>query len=256
LSETFARECKKDSIVGCNAGRFEGFVSRVKTTKAKAEVRQPLGVSPGESAARPFAEAPAWKAVGRGWRPLFGSYRDLGFSFEWHEFTAKEEFDWAQSFHPGSVEVCLNLAGTGKLSDGRQTVELLPQTFAFYFQGQPSLTATRKAGEEHRFITIEFSPDFLSQHFSNHAESVHPIIGSLVAETARESFVITPDRLAVTLHQLVESLRHCPVFTPAKEMWFRSKALEVAAHLFFRPADGELLCTRTQRLARERGEKA
>src|SRR5262249_20704768 len=41
-----------------------------------------------------------------------------------------------------------------------------------------------------------------------------------------------------------------------QEMWFRSKALEVAAHLFFRPAGGELLCTRTQRLARERIEKA
>jgi AraC-like DNA-binding protein len=58
------------------------------------------------------------------------------------------------------------------------------------------------------------------------------------------------------LHQLVESLRNCPVFNPAKEMWFRSKALEIAAHLFFRPASGELLCTRTQRLARERVEKA
>jgi AraC-like DNA-binding protein len=62
--------------------------------------------------------------------------------------------------------------------------------------------------------------------------------------------------LAITLHQVVESLRHCPVFTPAKEMWFRSKALEIAANLFFRPATGELLCTRTQRLAQERVEKA
>jgi AraC-like DNA-binding protein len=54
----------------------------------------------------------------------------------------------------------------------------------------------------------------------------------------------------------VASLKHCPVFNPAQEMWFRSKALELAAHVFFRPATGELLCTRTQRLARERIEKA
>jgi AraC-like DNA-binding protein len=55
---------------------------------------------------------------------------------------------------------------------------------------------------------------------------------------------------------LVESLRHCPVFKPAQEVWFRSKALEVAAQLFFRPPEGELFCTRAQRAARERVERA
>jgi AraC-like DNA-binding protein len=223
----------------------------------KAAATPPPSADPVALAARPaFAEAPAWKAVGPGWRPLFGSFRDLGFSFEWHEFTAREEFDWARSFHPGSIELCLNLAGRGKLSDGRQNVELLPQTFAFYFQGQPPLNATRQAGEEHRFITIEFSPAFLAEHFRGQAANIHPLVNAVVRGEAVESVVVQPERLAVTLHQLVESLRHCPVFTPAQEMWFRSKALEVAAHLFFRPADGELLCSRTQRLARERVEKA
>lgn len=203
-----------------------------------------------------FAEAPAWKAVGAGWRPLFGSFRDLGFSFEWHEFTAKTEFDWARSFHPGSIELCLNLAGRGKLSDGKQTVELNPQTFAFYYQGQPPLVATRHAGEEHRFITIEYSPAFLAEHFERHADNVHPLVRAVARGEAKASTVVLPERLAVTLHQLVDSLRNCPVFNPAREMWFRSKALEVASLLFFRPAEGELLCTRTQRLARERVEKA
>jgi len=217
----------------------------------------PASTQPATAASRsPFAEAPAWKAVGPGWRPLFGSFRDLGFSFEWHEFTAQSEFDWARSFHPGSVELCLNLAGRGKLSDGRQSVELLPQTFAFYFQGQPPLAATRQAGEEHRFITIEFSPAFLAEHFRSQSGNVHPLVNAVMRGEAVESGVVPRERLAVTLHQLVESLRHCPVFNPAQEMWFRSKALEVAAHLFFRPAEGELLCSRTQRLARERVEKA
>ncbi len=204
----------------------------------------------------PFAEAPAWKAVGPGWRPLFGSYRDLGFSFEWHEFTAKNEFDWSRSFHPGSIELCLNLDGKGMLADGRQTVEILPQTFAFYFQGTPPLIAKRNAGEEHRFITIEFSPAFLEEQFRRQADNVHPLVRAVMRGEAVESVVVPPERLMVTLRQMVEGLQHCPVFTPAREMWFRSKALEVAAHLFFSPADGELLCTRTQRLARERVEKA
>jgi AraC-like DNA-binding protein len=82
------------------------------------------------------------------------------------------------------------------------------------------------------------------------------MIRSVIRGQTIESAVVPPERLIVTLRQLVESLRHCPVFSPAQEMWFRSKALEVAAHLFFRPAAGELLCTRTERLARERVEKA
>jgi len=231
-------------------------VRQAKKTKEKPRSRRPQAEEASAPALPLFAEAPAWQAVGQGWRPLYGSYRDLGFSFEWHDFTAQGEFDWARSFHPGSVELCLNLDGTGKLTDGQQTVEILPQTFAFYFHGRPPLTATRKAGEKHRFITIEFSPPFLDEHFRRHADNVHPLVQSVMRGEAVESSVVPPERLAVTLHQLVEGLRHCPVFSPAQEMWFRSKALEVAAHLFFRPASGELLCTRTQRMARERVEKA
>lgn len=229
---------------------------RTKKTKERLPFPQPRTAQPSEHVLPLFAEAPAWQAVGPGWRPLYGSYRDLGFSFEWHDFTPPGEFNWARSFHPGSVELCLNLDGKGKLADGQQTVEILPQTFAFYFHGQPPLVATRKAGERHRFITIEFSPAFLDEHFRRHADNVHPLVQSVMRGEANESVVVPAERLVVTLHQLVEGLRHCPVFSPAQEMWFRSKALEVAAHLFFRPAGGELLCTRTQRLARERVEKA
>ena len=229
---------------------------RGKNTKARSPLRSPQTAQANRPAPPSFAEAPAWQTIGPGWRPLFGSYRDLGFSFEWHEFLAEEEFDWARSFHPGSVELCLNLEGRGKLSAGGETVELLPQSFAFYFQGRPPLTATRKAGEQHRFITIEFSPAFLGEHFLRQADNLHPLIHAVVSGKAAASVVVPPERLVVTLQQLVESLRHCPVFSPAQEMWFRSKALEVAAHLFFRPASGELLCTRTQRLAQERVAKA
>lgn len=203
-----------------------------------------------------FAEAPAWSEVGPGWRPLFGSFHDLGFGLDWHEFTTRTEFDWSRSFHPGSVEVCLNLEGQGLVADGRQTAELLPQTIGWYFQGRPPLTATRRAGEVHRFLTVEYAPAFLEEHFRDRADQVHPLVRAVARGEATESGVVIPERLGATLHQLVESLRQCPVFKPAQELWFRCKALEVAAHLFFRSAEGELFCTRTQRLARERVEKA
>jgi len=203
-----------------------------------------------------FAEAPAWSTVGAGWRPLFGNFRRLGFSFEWHDFSPAKEFDWARSFHPGGVELCLNLEGGATLKDGQQTVELAARTLAFYHQGAPPLAATCRAGERHRFLTVEFSAPFLDQHFRDQADNLHPLIRAVVKREARGSLLAPVERLATSLQPLMESLRHCPVFTPAQEMWFRCKALELAAQLFFRPAGGDLFCTRAQRAAQERVERA
>jgi hypothetical protein len=46
-------------------------------------------------------------------------------------------------FSSGSIEVCLNLSGTAKISDSQQTVELVSKAATFYYQGQPALSATR-----------------------------------------------------------------------------------------------------------------
>jgi AraC-like DNA-binding protein len=205
----------------------------------------------------PFAEAPAWLKVGDGWRPLFGNFRDLGFSFEWHEFACTEPLDWARSFHPGGVELCLNLAGRATVQDRKHSAQLQAQTFAFYRQGNPPLQATRHAGEPHKFITVEYAPAFLKQHFAAQTPSLHPIVREVVAsDTSAKSAVEIAERLATPLLAVVQSLRHPPVFAPAQAIWFQCKALELAARLFFRPVDGELFCTRAQRSARERVDRA
>lgn len=208
-----------------------------------------------ESATPSFAEAPAWKSVGPGWLPLFGNFRDLGFSFEWHDFQARETFDWAKSFHPGGVELCLNLAGKAAVSDGKQTSELNAQTLAFYHQGNPPLVATRQAKEHHQFITVEYSPEFLRKHFTDKADSLHPLLRDTVRGEASRSAVARAERMNTALLSVVESLRHPPVFAPAQAIWFQSKAAELAAQLFFCPPEGELFCTRAQRAARERVDR-
>lgn len=202
-----------------------------------------------------FAEAPAWRVIGEGWRPLFGNFRNLGFSFEWHNFKCKESLDWARSFHPGSVELCLNLAGRAIVRDGQQTSEFGTQTLAFYYQGEPSLTATRDEGELHQFITVEFAPEFLARHLSEKVDSLHPIVRSVVRREAKASAISAVQRMATSFLSVIETLRHPPVFAPAQAIWFQSKAVELAAQVFFQPPEGELFCTRAQRAARERVER-
>ncbi len=206
-------------------------------------------------AAASFSEAPAWAAVGAGWRPLFGSFVALGFSFEWHDFRTEEALDWSRSFHPGSLELCLNLEGQATVNDGRQTVELPPRTSLFYFQGAPTLAASRRAKEQHRFITVEFTPQFLDEHLKGEARHLHPCVQGVIKRSARQSVVATPEPMGLALLQLVESLQRCPVFKPAQETWFRCKALELAAQSFFCPPEGEFFCTRQQRAACERAAR-
>lgn len=203
-----------------------------------------------------FSEAGVWNVIGEGWRPLFGSFRRLGYSFEWHDFTPQKEFDWSRSFHPGGLELCLNLDGHARIVVGDQAVELPPRSYTFYFHDEPPLQATRRAGERHRFITVEYAPDFLQTQFGNLAGQMHPILRAGALNGPRVSGVAPVERLGTVQLQLMGSLRQCPVFQPAQEIWFRCKALELATHLFFQPVAGELFCTRAQRLARERVRRA
>lgn len=125
----------------------------------------------------------------------------------------------------------------------------------FYYQGDPSLRAVRHERELHQFITVEFAPDFLKQHLASQEENLHPVIRSVVRGDAASSAVTPSQRMGTPFIALIESLRHPPVFAPAQAIWFQTKAIEIAAQLFFRPSGGELFCTRAQRAARERVER-
>jgi AraC-like DNA-binding protein/catechol 2,3-dioxygenase-like lactoylglutathione lyase family enzyme len=222
---------------------------------AKNQVKCRVFAHPRVTANPAFAEAPAWRLVGEGWRPLFGNFRSLGFSFEWHSFKCREPLDWARSFHPGSVELCLNLAGRAIVRDGQHSSEFGAQTLAFYYQGEPPLIASRCAGDLHQFITVEFAPEFLMKHLFEKAEDLHPLVRAAVRKEAKGSAVSSVQRMATSFLSVVETLRHPPVFAPAQAIWFKSKAVELAAQVFFQPPDGELFCTRAQRAARERVER-
>ena len=210
-----------------------------------------------ESAALPvFTERPAWRSVGEGWRHLHGSVRGAGVSFEWHDFEAHAAFDWGKSFHPGSIEVCLNLEGDGRVSLGKQEAAFAPLTAGFYRRGDSELPATRSANQQHQFLTVEMSFDFLRRHLGEFVTSLHPLVREVVAGQSEKSAVAPPTRLTSRQQQLLASLREAPVLALAQSVWYQAKALEVAAEFFFvAPGEQELFCQRHQRISGERVEK-
>ncbi len=213
---------------------------------------------PSPTAAKPsaangsFREADAWRAVGAGWKHLHGGFRELGVSFEWHDFACETDLDWRRSFHPDSVEVCVNLSGPGEVRCGGDVAEFVDETSGFYRHGEPGLTAWRRAGHAHRFITIEFHPAFLRTHLADHRAALNPVVRSAM-DGEKASGLSAIDRIGGDLQQLVQSLRHPPVSAVAQKLWFHSKALEVASLLFFQPAnEQEFFCHRQRRIAQDR----
>ena len=203
-----------------------------------------------------FTERPAWHAIGDGWRHLHGSVCGAGVSFEWHDFKANSEFNWGKSFHPGTVEVCLNLEGNGQVVFNKSESVFTPLTAGFYRRGEQPLRATRQTGQRHQFLTVEMSFDFLRRHLSEFVTSLHPLVRDVVSGQSEKSAVALPSRLTSRHQQLLASLRDAPVLALAQSVWYQAKALEVAAEFFFvARGERELFCQRQNRLAAERVEK-
>ena len=204
--------------------------------------------------ARPFSESKAWASVGEGWRQLHGNYRELGFSLEWHNFTS-QHMDWAQSFHPGSLEICLNLAGHGHVTDGSHELFFAPLTAGFYWQESQRLTAVRLGSERHQFLTIELAPSFLRKHLAGNEANLHPIVQNIL-RGEQATLISEIIRLNAEHQQLIGSLRHPPVFASAQLIWYQAKTLEVmAAFLFHAPPEKEFFCQRQKRVSQDRVDR-
>lgn len=203
------------------------------------------------------AEGPFWSGVGAIWRQLYGSFRGCGVSFEWHEFqTGREmEMDWAKSFHPNSVEICLNLSGAGFVRLGGQEVSYRTASAGFYAQGNEALEARRLRNQLHQFITVEFAPSFLGRHLGGREGVLHPLVRQVV-EGRDISGVSPATPLSAAQQALVSGLRNPPVPAVAQPLWYEAKALELMAQLFVRePEEEEFFCTRQKRMAKERVEQ-
>lgn len=231
------------------------FVKDYPKQSGKTAGRRPLATAGSRTSQSP-AGVSAWESAPTAWRPLGELDHELGFQLTWHEIAAGNGAISKFVLAPNRLGICLNLEGHGKLMGLRQATRLAPQCGVFYFNGAPPIAMERPAGENHCFVTLEFLPEFLQSWFGKLAGQLHPLIQSVVRGEARESLVAEPGRLLSTLQQLAASLRDCPASGPAQGVWFQAKALEIAAHLFFLPSAGERLCTRTQRLAQARVEKA
>lgn len=204
----------------------------------------------------PGYEPPFWQRAGALWRQLAGSFSRDGFSFEWHELQPPANLNWANSFHPASVEICLNLQGSGWVVASGARMDFGPDTAAFFVTNGAHLKAQRLAGQHHQFLSVEFSLPFLQHRLTPHAAHLHPLIRRFLAGVSPIGGLSGVTPLTHRHRDLLKSLLHPPVLASAQRLWYETKALEFAAEFFFSAGETETLCTRAQRLAAERVARA
>ena len=198
----------------------------------------------------PSANLP-WREVQNRCRQLYGDFDRLGVSVEWHDFRTSRPLDWGLSFHPRSVEFCLNMAGRGAVGARAQS-DYVSGSTGFYALTDEPLPASRQAGDHHQFVTLEFSREHLQKQLADCEADLDP-------QSARRGF--SRERALDCLHarpmsaeqqNVVSTLLQPPVSKSAQSLWYQSKALELMSHFLFAPKDPELFCMRQKRVARDR----
>jgi len=197
------------------------------------------------------AERGAWREVAQGWRQLYGDFERLGVSIEWHDFRTARALDWGRSFHPRSVEFCLNVEGRGAVG-GRSQTDYVAGTAGFYAPADQALPASREARDHHQFVTLEFSRAHLQEQLADCEAELDAQLRAAVFPERERSIVSAVQPMSFAQQNLVTSLLHPPVAKAAQSLWYQSKALELMAHFLFIPKDPEFFCMRQKRVARDR----
>jgi AraC-like DNA-binding protein len=199
-------------------------------------------------------ESSAWAQVKEGWRQLYGSFGREGVSVENHEFQAVGPVDWGRSFHRNSVELCLNLRGTGTVHDGRIEARYQPHTVGFYCNAKADLQARRNPGEIHSFITVELSRGYVETQVHSMEDDLHPALRRWLINRGGSAAAV--GAMSPGQEVTFQALRQPPVPIAAQKLWYQAKTLELLSQVLFQPVpQEEFFCQRQKRVARERVER-
>ncbi len=201
-------------------------------------------------------EQPLWKQVEGLWKPLYGGFAEQGVSIEWHDFRVSDPLIWSESFHPNSLEVCLNYTGTAQLREGGKLHHLGNEQVAVYTTRDQFPHAVRNADSMHRFLTLELSVDFLRGQFAAVLDGLQPGVRRFLENPEKLNPWLELSSLPTPLLSVRAGLLEPPVHQAALPVWYQGKILEILSLILFRPDQpNELFCERHKRLNRERIER-
>ncbi len=203
----------------------------------------------------PFvSETDVWLSTRRGSRRIYGDLGTEGLVIDWHNFqlTAGNVFELSRRSDPDSLELCLNLAGHGVLDAEGCRLSFEPQTAFICAPGQNDLRISRKHGERHRFLTVNFSSRFLREQLAVGEGTLQPLVREFVSSGAAAGFGDLI-RLTTEHEQLISQLLRPQCTRGACQLRCRGIVLQLVADCMVKPCCGnESLCNHQKCLATQR----
>src|SRR5260370_38334869 len=113
----------------------------------------------------------------------------------------------------------MNSNGNGFVADNKHEAACKRWTFGFYRRGEEALPATRQANQQHQFLTVEMSYDFLRRHLREFVKSLHPLVRYVVSGQSEKSAVSPTTGLTSPHKQFLSTHGSAPSFsmTPSCE---------------------------------------
>src|ERR1700737_679877 len=164
------------------------------------------------------AEQHAWREVKDGWLPLYGDVDSMGVAVEWHDFRMTRSFNWGRTFHPRSLEFCLNLGGRGEVGATAKT-DYTPGNSGYYAIGDEPLPASRRANDRHQFATLEFSRNHLQKQFVENEGDLEPQIRRVIFGDKDETVVGPTRPMSIEQRAVVANLANPPFSKGAQILW-------------------------------------
>ncbi len=181
-----------------------------------------------------FSEKKVWGGIEGCWGCLSGCFDQNAYSLEWHDFKESDEVDWGGSFQPGSLEICINLSGYGRVEHGGKSIDLQPMTMGFYLVGaDDGLKAERLPGRgDHRFFTVEMGLDYL-RPIVGKGNGIHPVVARSLKENSIVSGLGAVQSIRPEQQTWIRQFHKPPTPAGAKELWFRARIQELIAECLY-----------------------
>lgn len=196
-----------------------------------------------------FSEKGIWKEVEGEWKQLFGDFESEGVSVEWHDFSTPRLLEWGKSFHPESLEICVNFEGSGTFCKGRESrTEAGPRSVSYYTHG--TMRSWRDVKQRHCFLTIEMSRDWLAAALGNSKHLCPRDVCAFLDGSARGAGLPGSRPMTTWVRRAVEEMLSPPVALHG--LWFPAKIMEISAHVF---SPEKMFCERQKQVSLERVEK-
>lgn len=197
-----------------------------------------------------------WSCVDGTWQQVYGSFLQKGVSIEWHDFRISDELAWGRSFHECSLEICVNYGGCGCIGSGATAQVVNSGEVAAYIVGSEPLPAERTTVGTHRFLTFEFSAEFLARQLVGVMDGLRKEVRGFIDNPTAHSTLIEVHALASHLLILRQHMLQPPVSDSAFDLWYRGKCMELLTSIAFKAGrPGEFFCHRHQRMNRELCER-